>query len=243
MPTTPARHRCADHPWVASSLQLFCQHGTIPLVVPFSLAKMTEEPPIHAAPPTKHWSRGSDSTGPATSSCGASDASGARPPQVAIVNSNDGNTLLSRWCSHVGICASSACDARSTAAPARVMTTDLVFVHLSSCGLLWSPPQHSRRSLTGLLLKITGVFTILLGSRSSCCSRRLWPLRRTPLCLSFITTRRGLQPHSVRREVAANLEDPILLHYRLTRIRLHMPDVALPTAEDHFMPSLQQGAH
>ena len=107
-------------------------------------------------------------------------------------------------------------------------------------------------SLKSLLFQVSDVFTIMLSSRSSSCSYgRLMPLllplitgcavngakryrqppRRTPLCLSFITTRRGLQPHSVRREVVAHLKDPILLHYRLPRIRLQMPDVTFATAE------------
>ena len=161
----------------------------------------------------------------------------------------------------MGICASSACDARSTPAPVRLMTTYLVLLHLCNCRLLRTFSQHSHRSLT---FQVSDVFTIMLGSRSSSCSRGgLMPLllplitvcavngakryrrppRRTPLCLSFITTRRGLQPHSVRREVVAHLKDPILLHYRLPRIRLQMPNVTLATAENNFMSGFQQGSH
>ena len=119
------------------------------------------------------------------------------------------------------------------------MTTYLVLLHLCSCGLLRTFSQHSHRSLTGLLFQVSDVFTIMLGSRSPSCShgglmplllplitgcavngakRYRQPPRRTLLCLSFITTRRGLQPHSVRREVVAHLKDPIFLHHRLPRI-------------------------
>ena len=61
------------------------------------------------------------------------------------------------------------------------------------------------------------------------------PPRRTPLCLSSITTRRGLQTPQRTERVVAHLKDPILLHYRLPRIRLQMPDVALATAENSFL--------
>ena len=132
----------------------------------------------------------------------------------------------------------------------------------SSC-TAWSFSQHSHRSLTGLLFQVSDVFTIMLGSRSSSCShgglmplllllitgcafngakRYRQPLRR-PLCLSFITTRREFHPHSVKREVVAHVEDTILLHHRLPRTCLQMPDVTLATAENNFVPGLQQGTH
>ena len=67
--------------------------------------------------------------------------------------------------------------------PVRLVTTDLVLLHLCSCGLLWSFSQHSHRSLTGLLLQISDVFTIMLGSRSSSCSHG----GLMPLLLPLIT--------------------------------------------------------
>ena len=158
----------------------------------------------------------------------------------------------------MGIRTSSACNTRSTPASVRFVTTNLMLLHLCSCGLLKTFSQHSHSSLTGLLFQISDIFTIMLGSRSSSCShgglmplllplitgcavngaeRYRQPLRRTLLCLSFISTRRGFHPHSVRREVVAHLEDPILLHHRLPRTSL------LATAENIFAPSLQQGTH
>ena len=97
----------------------------------------------------------------------ASNCHFAKLRLASLVISNDGNTLLKPWSPHMGICASSACDTRSTPAPVRLTTTDLVLFHLCSFGLLWSPPQHSRKSLTGPLFQVSDVFSIMLGSRSS----------------------------------------------------------------------------
>ena len=161
-----------------------------------------------------------------------------------------GTPFSTPWSPHMGICASSSCDTRSTPAPERFMTTYLVLLHLCSCELLRTFSQHSHKSLTGLLFHVSDIFTIMLGSRSSSCShgglmplllplitgcavngakRYHQPPRRTPLCLSFITTRRGLQPHSVKERGRSSPQRP---HSSPPSVAAHpSSDVALVTTQ------------
>ena len=165
----------------------------------------------------------------------------------------------------MGICTSSACDTRATPASVRLMTTFLVLLHLCSCGLLRTFLQHCHRALTGLLLQVSDIFTIKLGSRSSSCPHG-GPM---PLLLPLITRcarQRGkavpstASTHpavfvihhdaagaSTPQRMERGRSSPQRLHSSpplwLSRIRLQMPNVTLATAENNFMPGLQQGAH
>ena len=163
----------------------------------------------------------------------------------------------------MGICASSASDTSSTPAPVWIMTTCLMLLHLCSCGLLRTFSQHSHRSLTGLLFQVSDVFTIMFGSRSSSFYGGLMPLllplitgcavngakryrrppRRTPLCFVIHHDAAGASTPQRKERGRSSPQRPIFLHHWLPCIRLQMPDVVLATAENNFMPGLQQGAH
>ena len=107
----------------------------------------------------------------------------------------------------------------------------------------------SLRSLTGLLFQVSDVFSIALGSRCSSCPHGGLTTLLLPLITGVRRQRGKTAPstasthpavfvihhdaagassrHSVRSEVVAHNEDPILLHHRLPRTCPQMPDVTL----------------
>ena len=159
------------HSCVASSLQLLCQHGTIPLSdkndqrstdphCTFNKALATKFG-LHLADPRLRHRRVMHLT-------------------KAVVHSYDRNSFLNSKSPHMGISTSSACNTLSTPASVRIVTANFMLLHLCNCRLFRTFLKHSHKSLMGLLLQSPTSSSSCLGAAAphltaaSCRSSSHW---------------------------------------------------------------------